>query len=243
LTIAVAAGAVGVIVSGALSGFVGISAAAVVVVALARATGVLTRRRFAAVAAVVSVIGAGVFAFRAADINSFLRFIGVQPTVESETFAGDSYVQRLALGYIGVRTFGDHPVLGIGWQATSEDWSYAPYLADTRRRFPKVPEYSLPSPAHRWGVQNGYIQAAAELGAAGAVAFVAALVVPVVVAWRAARRLPSRAADAAVPALWLVVTMGIWLGLGIVAGIPVVGLQWLAAGLAVAAASSSHVRA
>jgi hypothetical protein len=51
-----------------------------------------------------------------------------------------------------------------------------------------------------------------------------------------ATRARDAAADAAVPLLWLLVTMGIWLGLGVVAGIPLVALQWLAVGLAVAAA-------
>jgi hypothetical protein len=43
-----------------------------------------------------------------------------------------------------------------------------------------------------------------------------------------------------VPLLWLLVTMGIWLGLGIVAGIPTVAVQWLAVGLVVAAAAQAR---
>ena len=237
LALAVVGGAVGVVLSGALAGFVGVAAAAALAALGGRTLGVLTLRRVGAIVALVAVIGAGVFSLRAANIEAFMRFLGIERPLEHETFGGESYVQRLALAYIGLRTFADHPVLGIGWQATSEEWSYTPYLDDTRRKFPKVPERSLPSREHAWGVQNGYIHAAAELGAAGALAFVAALVVPLLVAARAVRAGLGRAADAAVPMLWLVVAMGVWLGLGIVAGIPLDGLQWIAAGLAVASAS------
>ncbi len=233
---ATVAGAVGVVLSGALAGFLGIAAAALAAGLVARRRRVLSLTRAGGLVAVVLVIGAGVFAFRAANIGSFLRFLGIEQPEDEETFRGESYVQRLALGYLGARIFLDHPALGVGWQATSEEWTYAPYLDDTRRRFPDLPDASLPSPEHPWGVQNGYLQSAAELGAAGAAAFLAALLVPLALAWRAATRAREAAAVAAVPLLWLLVTMGIWLGLGVVAGIPLVALQWLAVGLAVATA-------
>jgi O-antigen ligase len=233
---AVVAGAIGVVLSGALAGFLGVAAAAVAAGLVARSRHVLDAAKVGGLIAVVVVIGAGVFAFRAANIGSFLRFLGIEQAEEEETFAGESYVQRLALGYLGVRIFVDHPALGVGWQATSEEWTYGPYLDDTRRRFPDVPEASLPSPEHPWGIQSGYLQAAAELGVAGGAAFLAALLVPLALAWRAAARARDAAADAAIPLLWLLVTMGIWLGLGVVAGIPLVALQWLGVGLAVAAA-------
>jgi hypothetical protein len=37
--------------------------------------------------------------------------------------------------------------------------------------------------------------------------------------------------------MWLLVAMGVWLGLGLVAGIPLVGLTWLAVGVAVTTAA------
>jgi O-antigen ligase len=116
-----------------------------------------------------------------------------------------------------------------------------PYLDDARARYPKLPEEALPSPEHPWGVQNAYLQAAAELGSAGLLAFVAALLVPLGLAWRIA----VRAVDptpALLPMLWLLVTMGVWLGLGIVAGIPLVALMWLSVGLAASAAAWSDER-
>jgi O-antigen ligase len=232
---ATVAGAVGVVLSGALAGFLGVAAAALAAGLVARRRRVLDLARIGGLVAVVAVIGAGVLTLRAANIGAFLRFLGIEQPREEETFGGESYVQRLALGYLGVRIFLDHPALGVGWQATSEEWTYAPYLKDTRRRYPNLPEEALPSPEHPWGIQNGYLQAAAELGVAGGAAFLAALLVPLALAWRTATRGGAAAADAAVPLLWLLVTMGIWLGLGVVAGIPLVALQWVAVGLAAAA--------
>jgi O-antigen ligase len=231
------AGAVGLVLSGALAGFVGIVAAAVAVAAVGRLRRTLTLARAAALAAAVAVVGAGVAALRTADITSFLRFVGVEPARDdSETFAGDSYVQRLVLGYIGVRIFLDHPVLGAGWQATSEEATYGPYVADARRRYPEAHPLMFPTPERPWGVQNAYVQAAAELGAVGLLAFLGLFAASLLVAGRAAARAPPSAALAAsLPILWLLVAMGVWLGLGLVAGIPLVGLHWLALGLAAAA--------
>jgi len=236
--VAAVAGAVGLVLSGALAGFVGIVAAAVTVALLAARRGTLTLTRISALGAVVAVVGVGLVALRSGDIGSFIRFVGVDPAdeTESETFAGDSYVQRLVLGYIGVRIFLDHPVLGAGWQATSEEETYGPYVADARRRYPDARPEMLPSPEHPWGVQNAYVQTAAELGAVGLASLFALFATALAVGWRAAARAPPvAAAVTAIPILWLLVTMGVWLGLGLVAGIPLAGLLWLSLGLAVAA--------
>jgi O-antigen ligase len=230
------AGALGLVLSGALAGFLGIVGAAATAAMLASRRGVLTVTRFLALAAVISLVGTGVLILRSADINSFLRFVGIEPAQETETFAGDSYVQRLVLGYLGTRIFLDHPVLGAGWQATSEEETYGPYLPDARRRYPEARPEMFPSPQHPWGVQNAYIQAAAELGVVGLASLLALLATGLAVGWRAAARAPPNSAFlAAIPVLWLLVTMGVWVGIGLVAGIPLVGLLWLALGLAAAA--------
>jgi O-antigen ligase len=234
--VAGAAGAIGLVLSGALAGFLGLVAAAVAIAALAGLRRTLTARRLAAVAGVVLLVGAGILALREADMRAFLRFLGVQPARDTDTFAGESYVQRLVLGYIGTRIFLDRPVVGAGWQATSEQETYGPFIADARRRYPDAPDLAFPSPQHPWGVQNAYIQAAAELGIVGLAVFLGLFAAGLVVAGRAAARAPPATALAAsLPILWLLVTMGVWLGLGLVAGIPLVGLHWLALGLAVAA--------
>jgi O-antigen ligase len=242
LWLALGAGTVGVVLSGALAAFVAASAAATAAVLVSRVRGQLTARRLAAVAAVVAVTGAGVTALRIANIEAFLRFIGVTPSADTDTFGGESYVQRLALGYIGVRIFLDHPLEGVGWQASSEPWAYEPFLEDTRERYPRLPERLLPGPNRHWGVQNAYIQSAADLGVAGALAFAAALLVPLRRGWRTATRTDADADDEALPLLWLLVAMGIWLGLGIVAGIPTTALQWLAVGLIAGGVARARAR-
>lgn len=236
--VAGAAGSVGLVLSGALAGFVGLVAAAVAAIAIAQLRRTLTVRRLAAIAAVVVLVGTGILALREADMRAFLRFLGVQPARDTETFAGESYVQRLVLGYIGTRIFLDRPLLGAGWQATSEEETYGPFLPDARRRYPDAPDLAFPSPEHPWGVQNAYIQAGAELGVVGLALFLGMFAAALFVAGQVAARAPPPAARAAaVPILWLLVTMGVWLGLGLVAGIPLVGLHWLALGLAAAAPS------
>jgi putative inorganic carbon (hco3(-)) transporter len=233
-----AAGAVGLTLSGAVAGVIGIAVAAGVAAVLAHARGLgPSLARLGALAGVVVLVAGGVLALRSANVDTFLRFLGIKPAVESSTqLEGSSFAQRVVLGYIGIRIFVDHPLVGVGWQATSERSSYGPYLADAHRRYPDVPDLSFPSPRHRWGVQDAYIQAASELGVVGLALFLGLFASGLAVAWRALRRAPSPAAlAAAVPILWLLVTMGVWIGLGLVAGIPLVGLTWLALGLAAAA--------
>jgi O-antigen ligase len=235
--VAAAGGAVGLVLSGALAGLIGTLAAAATALAVAVRRGTLTARRTLAVVGILAVVTSGVIALRAANIGAFLRFIGVEPARETETFGGESYVQRLALMYIGGRVFLDHP-LGVGWQATAEESVYGPYVDDARRRFPKVPERSLPSPEHPWGVQNAYLQAAAELGVVGLVLFLAVFASAFAAALPSARAAPLDSASVALAALmWLLVTMGVWLGLGLVAGIPLVALMWISAGLAATSAA------
>ena len=43
-----------------------------------------------------------------------------------------SYRQRTLLAYIGGRIFLDHPLLGVGWQGSADEYAYRPYLADAQ---------------------------------------------------------------------------------------------------------------
>jgi O-antigen ligase len=233
-TVAGVSGTLGLALSGALAGVVGIAAAACAAAFVGWRRRVLTVRRLGLLALPVVLVAAGVFALRSANIETFLRFAHIRPAQASENLSGDSYSQRSVLAYIGGRTFLDHPALGVGWQGTSEEENYAPYLADARRKFPDVPALSFPSPEHPWGIQNAYIQAGAELGVVGLALFLALFGTALAVALRAALR---GGPEATVPILWLLMTMGVWLGLGLIAGTPLVGLQWLALGLAAAAAT------
>ena len=217
------AGGLGVILSGATAAVVGVAAAGA-------AAWLLGRRRALAIAAVVSLVAAGTIAIRALDTRPLLDALGIERPRDVATDPEASWQQRAALAYIGGRIFLDHPLVGVGWLASSEAEHYEPYLDDARARFPDLPERALPSAEHQWGVQNAYVQAAADLGVFGLLAWLAFLLVPLSVAWRAGT-------SAGVPILWLLVSMGIWIGLGLVAGIPLVGLTWLSIGLAAASAA------
>ena len=216
-------GGLGVILSGATAAVLGVAAAGA-------AAWLLGRRRLLAIALVVLVVAGGTIAIRTVDTRPLLDALGIERPRDVATDPEASWQQRAALAYIGGRIFLDHPLLGVGWQGSSEAARYEPYLADARERFPDLPERALPSPEHEWGVQNAYVQAAADLGIGGLAAWLALFLVPLAVAWRAG-------SAAGVPILWLLVSMGIWIGLGLVAGIPLVGLTWLSVGLAAATAA------
>lgn len=216
-------GGLGVILSGATTAVAGVVAAGI-------AAWLLGRRNALAIAAVVLLVSAGVIAIRSVDTRPLLDALGIERPRDVATDPEASWQQRFALAYIGGRIFLDHPVFGAGWQRSEDDAVYLEHVDDARRRFPDLPEIALPSRAHPWGVQNAYVQAAADMGVIGLLAFLALFLVPLRVAWRAG-------AAGGVPILWLLVAMGVWIGLGLVAGIPLVGLTWLAIGLAAAAAA------
>lgn len=216
-------GGLGVILSGATAAVLG-------VVAAGAAAWLLGRRRLVVIALGVLVVAGGTIAIRTVDTRPLLDALGIERPRDVATDPEASWQQRAALAYIGGRIFLDHPLFGVGWQGSSEAARYEPYLADARERFPDLPERALPSPEHEWGVQNAYVQAAADLGIGGLAAWLALFLVPLAVAWRAG-------SVAGVPILWLLVSMGIWIGLGLVAGIPLVGLTWLSVGLAAATAA------
>lgn len=217
------AGGLGVILSGATTAVAGVVAAGV-------AAWLLGRRRALAIAAVVAIVTAGVVAIRTADTRPLLDALGVERPRAVATDPEASWQQRFALAYIGGRIFLDHPVFGVGWQRSEDAEVYLPYVDDAHSRFPDLPDIALPSRENAWGVQNAYVQAAADMGVIGLAALLALFLVPLRAAWRAG-------AAGGVPILWLLVSMGVWIGLGVVAGIPLVGLTWLAVGLAAAATS------
>src|SRR5207245_7552535 len=127
--------------------------------------------------------------------------------------AGSSGAHRTVLAYIGGRIFLARPIFGVGWQGSAYEENFRPYLAAAHRRFPSVDPYDLPSPQHRWGVQNGYIQAAADMGVVGLGAFLALLLAALAAAWRGLRRAPGLLR--LVPLCWLLVAIGIWNALGL----------------------------
>jgi O-antigen ligase len=224
---AAVAGALGVVLSGALSAVLGLVLAAVLLATLSRRAGLLTGRRALALAAIVVAVGVGTSAIRGSNLADFAAFLGLAE--QKQDGAVETYAHRVVLAYIGIRIWADEPLTGVGWQGSSEEWAYGPHLAAARTRFPSEPEEAFPSPDRPWGVQNAYVQTLADLGLVGAALLVGLFATTFAAGLRLVRRSP-------VPALglaWLLVAAGIWSGLGLVAGIPLAALTWLAIGLAV----------
>ena len=172
----------------------------------------------------------GVLSLRSYDLSNFFSFLGIKTTSTSTEETVQTSSQRAMLAYIGLRIWADHPLLGVGFERSSN--RYEPYLAAARRRFPNQPAQAYPSAAHPWGVQNFWVQLLADTGAVGLVLGVATFVTALVVAWRA---VPAFAFLALVAAGWILVAMGTWNAIGIVAGVPLQAVTWLGFGLAAVA--------
>jgi O-antigen ligase len=226
------AGAVGLVLSGAVAGVLGLGLAALAAGLVAWRRSGLSLARAAGLAGIVSAVLLGTLVLRSSDVSQFLKFVGIRPGASQTSLGGSSYSQRTVLAYFGLRIAAHRPLLGVGWQESAYEDAYRPYLAAARRRFPDVAPLAFPSPAHRWGVQNLYLQAAADMGVVGVAALLALLGSGLAVGARWALRSPPAGAGLAlVPVLWLLMAAGIWNGLGIVAGIPLVATTWLALGL------------
>jgi len=223
---AVGGGALGLILSGAVSGVIGVWLAAGAIVAITYRYGEPRRRAVAWVAVILVAVTVGTSAMRATALERFAEFLGIRDRTE-QSGGIQSYAHRTLLGYIGVRIFLDHPITGVGWQASASDFAYSPHLDAARRRFPNEPVEAFPSPENRWGVQNAYLETLADLGVIGFLALLTAFGSALVTGVRRSRTTPL----ALVGVAWLLVASGIWLGLGLVAGIPLAALTWIGFGL------------
>jgi O-antigen ligase len=254
--VAIAGGTLAVVLSGALAG----TLAAMLAVGGAGAYALVRRRgvaRMALVATVALVAIAGVLALRGDHLSGFAQTRGgtVAPVSPAPVSPGapapptpvpevQSYDQRLLLGYIGLRVFADHPLVGVGWQGTLEERGYGPYLDEARERFPGQPPFAFPAPEHPWGPHNSYIQALADLGLVGGLLLLGMLAAGVGTAGRAALRCPPAAAGPALAAaLTLLAVVGALNGTGLFAGVPLNALLWLSLGLAVVGARHAREEA
>ena len=224
-TVALASGALGVVLSGAMTAVLGLWLAVVAILLGARAVRALRPRRALALAGAVLAVTAGTMAMRAETIERFAEFIGIRESVE-ETGV-ESYAHRTLLAYIGGRILLDNPVTGVGWQASSEEWAYGPYLDDARERFSGEPEQAFPAPDRPWGIQLLYLQVAADLGIAGIAVLLGLAAAAVTTGIRGIRRSPL----ALLGLGWLSVAVGVWAGIGLVSGLPLGALTWMAIGL------------
>jgi len=236
---AAGAGVVGVVLAGSIAAIGGLVVATAAALALLHALGRLHARGAAAAVAVVAVAAGGTLAMRSADVTAFVRFLGLESREEDRTDV-QTYSHRAVLSYIGLRIAADRPLLGAGWQGSQLEASYGPYLDDARARFPDVAPAALPSPEHPWGVQNAYVQAAADMGLAGLLALLALLGTATAAAVHASLRAPP--ASALLALAWLAVAAFELAALGLVPGVPIVALLWLGVGLAVASATVAEGR-
>jgi O-antigen ligase len=223
--VALATGALGVVLSGAMTAVLGLWLALAAILLGARAVQALGGRRALALVGVTLLVTAGTATMRASTIERFAEFIGIRDRVADTGV--ESYAHRTLLAYIGGRIWLDRPVTGVGWQASSEEWAYGPFLADARARFPSEPDQAFPSPDHPWGIQMLYLQIAADLGIAGIALLLGLAVAGVTAGIRGLRSSPA----ALVGLGWLCVVAGVWSGIGLVAGLPLGALTWIAFGL------------
>jgi O-antigen ligase len=237
------AGAVGVTVSGSAAAGLGLAAATAAVLVVAAYHHRLTVRRAVASLAVVGAVAVGILVMRGGDVDQFVRFLGIREQDPSAQENVQTYVQRTMLVYIGWQIFLDHPVAGAGWQSSSkEEQVYGDYLDDARREFPDAPALAFPSSEHPYGTQNAYVQALADLGVIGLALLLATFAAGLLLAARAALQAPLETALPAVLAsAWLLLVMGTWTAVGLVAGVPLDALTWIALGLAAAAAGGAKL--
>ena len=234
-------GAVGLVISGSTAGAIGLAVGAGAAAGVAALRGALSLRRLLALGAISAIVLAGVVSLRSGDFDQFLRFFGVRRHETVTQRNVQTYVQHTLLDYIGLRIFLGHPVVGAGWQASEKEPTvYEPYLPAAHRRFPHAAPLSFPSPARPYGIQNAYVQALADLGIVGFLLFVGLLATGLYRAGRSALRAPpAEAAPALAAGVWLLVAMGIWSAVGLVAGIPLDALFWIALGLAATVAAGA----
>lgn len=225
--VALVTGLLGTIVAGAMAAIFGIATALVVVGLVAAVGGGLTLRRAALVALVAVAAAAGTVTIRGADLSAFARFLGASTSAQAAQPATkvQTYAHRTLLVWIGYEMWIDHPLLGVGWEGSAEPANFVPYLPAAHRRFPDEAPLAFPAraPDRRYGVQNVWVQALADLGIVGCLLWVAVFAAA---AWLAVRggRLLALA--------WIALLVWLWSAQSFIAGIPLDALTWLAFGLA-----------
>jgi O-Antigen ligase len=228
----IASGAVGVVLAGATAGAAGLGAATLVFLLVARRRHALGVRDAVLSLALVGIVSLGVLALRAGDYDQFFRFLHIKGKEHAQPANVQTYAHHTLLAYIGYRIWRAHPVVGSGWQGSTDASVVDPQLPAARRKFPDVAPLAFPTPAHEWGVQDAYVQAAADLGAIGFVLWLLPFATALVLAFRASGPL------GAVASFVVVAAAGLWAGQGLVAGLPLDAVTWLGFGLAATAAQA-----
>jgi hypothetical protein len=225
--VAVATGTLGLVLAGATAGLIGIAAGSAGLLYAVSRRRTLRLRDVAVSGAVVAIVAGGVLVLRAGDFEHFLRFAHLKGR-EANTTDIQTYSHHTLLAYIGYRIWRDHPVAGAGWQASTEPATVDPQLPSAHRRFPSLPQIAFPTREHEWGIQNAHIQAASDLGLVGLILWLAPFALALLLALRA------NAPPGGVATFVVLSALGLWIGQGLVAGIPLDALTWLGFGLAAA---------
>lgn len=232
--VAVVSGLVGFAIGGATSGVLGLVPAAAIAIAVVARRGLLHRRALVAAVAATAIASLGVVVYRSGDYGQFFSFLGVKHTSAAASKNIQTYPQHTLLAYIGLRIWLHHPVAGAGFEASNDYATYGRELPAAHRRFPAVAPSSFPSRTRSYGVQDLYVQTLSDLGVIGLVLLAALFGAGLWCALTAALRAPAAAAfPALLGGFWLVLSLGLWSAQGIIAGIPLDALTWLAFGAAV----------
>jgi hypothetical protein len=234
LRVALAAGAIGLILAAPLAGVLGLALGVGSLLVLARRLHPYPIRRALASVAVVVLVAAGTLAMRSETLTDFLRFL----STDEDTTQIESYSQRTLLLYIGGRIFLDHPLIGVGLRGSEEPAAFEPYLEDARNRFPTAAEAAFPSTQNKWGVQSLYVQTLADLGVVGGALLLALLAAAFALARRATTTAPG-----VIGLVWLLLCVGLWGAQGLVAGVPLAALTWLAVGFLVSGSATAEAPA
>jgi O-antigen ligase len=236
-TVATASGAIGVVVAGAMASILGLGLALVAVVVVLGLRRELDLRRGALVLGVGAAVLLGAIAIRGSDLEHFARFAGVAPRHNHERASHvQTYAHRTLLAWLGYRIWESSPAIGVGWEGSAEPANFVPYLPAAHRRFPTEAPQAFPSaaPDRRYGVQNSWLQALADLGLVGFMLWVALFALAGALAVRVA--LARGNATALVGLGWIGLLAGLWTAQGFVAGIPLDAVTWLGLGFAVSPA-------
>jgi hypothetical protein len=237
--LAIAVGAVGVVLGAALAGLLGLYLAVGAIVAVAAARRALARRALTVTLAVTAAITLGVLSLRTGDVGAFLRSLGIGERQEDPFGNAASWNERLIDAYIGFRVFLDNPIVGTGWHGELPPEEYVRFLPDARARFPDQPATYFPD-RESFIPQQTYDQVLYELGLVGALLFLVLAVVSVRTAIRVARVWPRGDPDEAaayIPAAWTAALAGGLSGAALFGGIPLAAIFWITIGVAALAPS------
>lgn len=229
VAIAVAAGVLGMIVAGALAAVLGLATALAVLLVVLVVRREVDLRRLAAIGAAALVVLGGAVAIRGSDLDAFARFLGASPgSKSSHATKVQTYAHRTLLTWIGFQIWKGEKLTGVGWEGSAEPANFEPYLPAAHKHFPDEAPLAFPSraPNRRYGVQDSWVQALADLGVVGFVLWVGVFAAA---AWLAVRAI---AAPTLFALLCTAVLAWLWTAQGYVAGIPLDALTWLAFGVA-----------